>query len=182
MKVIVFNLLEEVVRRERGENVWDALLEATSLHGSFTSLGSYADEDFSRLVAAAAAQSGQTPGDVLRWFGRLGMPRLAERYPEFFRSRSSVREFLLTLNDIIHTEVRKLYPDAHVPMFDFDTADAAVLRMGYRSDRRLCALAEGFIEGAAACYGETVTLRQEKCLLRGDDKCLFEIRFVSLGG
>ncbi|MBN3851729.1 heme NO-binding protein, partial [Paraburkholderia sp. Ac-20342] len=37
MKGIVFNLLEELVRREHGEDAWDDLLDAAHVQGAYTS-------------------------------------------------------------------------------------------------------------------------------------------------
>jgi predicted hydrocarbon binding protein len=48
--------------------------------------------------------------------------------------------------------------------------------------RRLCALAEGFIEGGAAHYGEEVALRQSSCMHSGDDKCAIEMSFTKRRG
>ena len=50
MKGIIFNLLEEVVIRDHGADTWDELLNATSLDGAYTSLGSYPDEHIQVLV------------------------------------------------------------------------------------------------------------------------------------
>jgi hypothetical protein len=119
MKGIIFNLLEEVVRSAHGDEAWDGLLEASGLDGAFTSLGSYPDEHLAKLVAAASAALGQPPDAVVRWFGRSALPLLAQRYPDFFTGHTSVRTFLLTLNDVIHTEVRKIYPGADVPVFRY---------------------------------------------------------------
>jgi predicted hydrocarbon binding protein len=47
--------------------------------------------------------------------------------------------------------------------------------MGYASARRLCALAEGFVEGAAVHFGEIVTFEHLRCMHKGDPKCLFRI-------
>lgn len=175
MKGIIFNLLEEVVRREHGEDTWDALLESAGLEGSFTSLGNYPDEHLLKLVGAASAALRTPPDAIVRWFGRSALPLLAERYPRFLTPHTSVATFLLTLNDIIHTEVRKLYPGADVPTFDFGGGSPGEVVMGYRSPRRLCALAEGFIEGAAAHYNEEVSIRQSMCMNRGDEKCLIHV-------
>ena len=49
MKGIVFNLLEQLVARDYGEDTWDALLDASGLEGAYTSLGSYPDGDFVKL-------------------------------------------------------------------------------------------------------------------------------------
>ena len=175
MKGIVFNLLEEVVTRNHGAATWDALLDAADLDGAYTSLGSYPDEDAGKLVVAAGKALGLEPREVLRWFGREAMPVLAQKYPGFFTPHATVRPFLLSLNSIIHPEVRKIYPGADVPVFDFEDAPDGALLMGYNSPRRLCALAHGFVEGAAGHYGEPVVFEHLRCMHRGDDKCLFRI-------
>ncbi len=177
MKGIVFNLLEEVVRRDYGEDTWDALLEAAELDGVYTSLGSYADEELIKLVGAASKALDTPPDEVIRWFGRNAIPLLAERYPLFFEPHTTTRSFILTLNDIIHPEVRKIYPGAQVPVFEFDTSSDGVVQMTYYSERKLCALAEGMIEGAAALFGEQVRLEHPKCMLRGDESCQLTIAF-----
>ena len=104
---------------------------------------------------------------------------LATRYPDFFTPHTDTRSFLLTLNDIIHPEVRKLYPGAITPVFDFDTSSAETLRIGYNSPRRLCALAEGFILGAAEHFGQKAEVMQPQCVYHGDAKCVFHVRFSS---
>jgi hypothetical protein len=178
MKGVVFNLLSELVRRDFGEDAWDDMLDAAGASGAYTSLGSYADDEMFRLVGAASAALQRSPAEILRWFGRGAMPLLAEKYPRFFEAPQSTRAFVLTLNDIIHPEVRKLYPGADVPVFDFDDSDPDALQMGYHSARRLCALAEGFVLGAADHFGDQVTIEQPRCMHRGDEKCLFRLQFV----
>jgi hypothetical protein len=177
VKGVIFNLLEELVSRHKGEATWDRLLRTAGVDGAYTSLGSYPDEDLVRLVEAVSAEMAWSIPETLRWFGHESMPLLAERYPQFFTAHTSTRAFLLTLNDIIHAEVRKLYPGAHVPVFDFDTSSPEVLVVGYSSERRMCALAQGFTEGAADHFHETVTFEHAACMLRGDPKCVFHLRF-----
>jgi predicted hydrocarbon binding protein len=177
MKGVVFNLLEEVVIRRHGEDTWDALLEEAGLNGSYTSLGSYPDEHMFKLVGAASKALKTDPGEVLRWFGREAMPVLAERYPAFFKAHTSTRPFILSVNDIIHPEVRKVYPGADVPVFDFRHLEDGALLMGYQSARKLCMLAQGFVEGAAAHYHEPVKFEHVHCMHKGDPKCVFRISF-----
>lgn len=178
MKGIVFNLLEHVIREEHGESTWDALLEASQVKGSYTSLGSYPDSELMQIVAAASSALDTPADEVVRWFGRRALPVLASRYPKFFERASCARSFVLSLNHIIHPEVRKLYPGADVPEFDFDTSSDTVLVMGYRSARKLCAFAEGLIAGAADHYGEEVEIGHPSCMHRGDEKCVLRISFA----
>jgi hypothetical protein len=177
MKGVIFNLLEEVVRREFGDSEWDHVRQDADVESSFSSDGSYPDASLRKLIAAVGKRAHQTPGEALQWFGRYSMPVLASQYPAFFASQDSTRAFVLTLNDIIHPEVRRLYPGADVPWFDFDSSSPDSLTLGYRSPRKLCALAQGFVEGAADHYGEMVDVDQVECMHRGDEKCVFHLRF-----
>ncbi len=102
---------------------------------------------------------------------------MAARFPHFFTPHTDTRSFVLTLNEIIHPEVRKLYPGADVPEFGFDNSQEHALFMRYNSARKMCAFAQGLIEGAAAYYGEEVDFRQAECMHRGDPECVFEIAF-----
>jgi hypothetical protein len=176
MKGIVFNLLEDAVRVTYGENVWDDLLDAAGLDGAYTSLGNYPDQHLTDLVVAASAATGSPPQEIIRWFGREALPAMAASYPGFFEPHEDVRSFLHTLNEIIHPEVRKLYPGADVPTFGVTTAMDGTLTLRYGSHRKLCAFAEGLIDGAAAHYGQTVMIEQPHCMLRGDELCTIEIR------
>jgi hypothetical protein len=177
MKGIVFSLLEEVVTQDHGADTWDALLESAGVDGAYTCMGSYSDDEMTKPVGAASQMLNIPPGAVLRWFGRRSMSVLWQQYPVFFKDHKSTRSFLLTLNDIIHPEVRKLYPGADVPVFGFDNSSDEALLMVYRSHRKLCALAHGFIEGASSYYQETVHFEQIMCMLQGDAECVFRISF-----
>jgi hypothetical protein len=178
VKGVVFNLLGEVVSDVHGEDLWDDLLDDAGLDGSYTSLGSYPDVDFLALVGAASARLEVPADDVVRWFGREATPRFRGLYPAFFEPHDSTRGFVLTLNQIIHPEVRKVYPGADVPVFDFDSSDEDLLRMGYSSARKMCAFAEGLLLGAGDVFGEEVVIDQPLCMNRGDDHCLLEIGAV----
>ncbi len=178
MKGVVFNLLEAVVSQQYGEDTWDNLLDAAEVSGSYTSLGNYPDEEMMKLVGAASKALSLTDNEVLRWFGTHAMPVLAQRYKPFFEAHTSTRPFILSLNSIIHPEVRKIYPGADVPEFDFIDTNDGSLMMGYYSARKLCALAQGFVEGAATIYGEVCHFEHRQCMHHGDEKCLFHITFA----
>ena len=158
MKGVVFNLLEEAVTREFGEDAWEHLLDDTGLPGIYTSLGNYSDEEIEALVCAAAKRLSMSPAGVLQWFGQRAMPLLKERYPALFANHPSSRNFILSVNSIIHPEVRKLYAGAACPFFHFREAADGGLTMKYESSRKLFDLAHGFVLGAASLWNETVTI------------------------
>ncbi len=171
MKGIVFNLLEEVVKKNFGEEVWDKLLFDARLPGAYTSLGNYADNDLDGLVQAASVRLNLPPQDVILWFGRNAIPILAGRYPQFFSRHKTTRAFLLTLNDVIYPEVRKIYEGAVFPEFEFDTFSDDILVIKYQSPRKLCSFVQGMTEGATVHFDETVSISESSCMLRGDQFC-----------
>jgi Haem-NO-binding len=181
VKGVVFNLLEQIVTREYGEDTWDELLDSAGLEGAYTSLGSYGDADLGKLVDAASGALEISPDEVVRWLGRNALPLFAVSHPKLFERHTSSRTFVLTLNDIIHPEVRKLYPGADVPVFDFASTPTGDLVLGYRSARKMCTFAEGLLEGAADHFGEQVVIEQPRCMKRGDEDCVIEIAFVGNG-
>lgn len=181
MRGVVFNVLEDVVSAERGEDGWDDLLEQAGVDGGYTAIGSYPDNEFLHLLQCLSGSQSLPSSITLRAFGRSGMARLATLYPAFFAPHRTTASFLLTLNDIIHPAVRCLYPGADVPVFDVTVINRARgddLVIGYRSRRRLCHLAEGFLEGAAAHYGEQAALHQVACMHDGADECVIACTFT----
>ncbi|MEO0032610.1 MAG: hypothetical protein RIS94_2368 [Pseudomonadota bacterium] len=178
MKGVIFNVLEEAVTHEHGVDTWHDLLDNTGLHGIWSSLGSYPDAEILTLVDTAAQMLGIAPTDVLRWFGRAAIPLLAERYETFFSPHRSARPFIMGINDVIHPEVRKLYAGAACPHFHFHQLDDGRLGMAYRSPRRLCHLAHGFIEGAAAHYGETIEVEHLSCMLDDHPVCRIALEWM----
>lgn len=172
MKGVIFNLLEEIVCRDLGEDAWETLLDRADVSGAYTSVGSYPHEELVALVGAASDVTGRSVDDLVRWFGREALPLLYQRYPEFFDPHRTTHAFLLTLNDVIHPEVRKLFPGAYAPTFEVGAGDGNVVSLSYESHRGLCLFAEGLIEGAAAHFGESASIEQPECARRGDPRCV----------
>lgn len=179
MKGIILNLLEDAVSAEFGDDAWPDLVDLAGVSGVYTSLGSYPDEEVLALVNVASATLQMPVSDVLRWFGQRAIPKLAERFPSFFAGHANARSLVLSVNDIIHPEVRKLYTGAGCPHFHFSDADDGQLIIGYQSPRRLCALAEGFVMGASAYYGETARIEHLACMNDGHPVCRIAVRWVT---
>ncbi len=177
MKGIILNLVEDAVVAEHGAPVWDAVLDEARLDGIYTSLGNYPDGDVMRLLAACSDVLGVAPRELTHEVGRRAVLGLAVRYPHHFAGHHCLRTFLMSLDDVIHAEVRKLYPESRPPEFWFEGDEDDTLLVHYRSPRRLCALAVGMIRGAAEHYGETVSITHHSCMLDGADHCTLLLSF-----
>ncbi|CAN5561592.1 heme NO-binding domain-containing protein [soil metagenome] len=174
MKGVLFNAVEEAVSREWGEDLWDDLLVAADLDGAYTALGNYPDAQMIALASAAADRLNRPVEDVLRTLGRITFEPLLSRYTGVLKGPTSLREFLPTVNDLIHPQVLKLYPGASVPRFVL-CENGDDLELDYLSVRNMCTLAEGLVLGVADHYGETVAVDQPSCKQRGDSRCTIRI-------
>jgi hypothetical protein len=167
---IIFNLLEEAVTRRFGGEAWTRMLARVGV-GGYLPFDRYPDEDLFSLLEALPVDA-ETMADRLRWFGRAAIPLLAERYPLIFAPHDSAESFLLALNEILHPGG----PPADVEAGPLDlevlaSGPGGGLVLGYRSVRRLCAMAEGFVAGAADYFGERVSIEQPRCMLHGEERC-----------
>jgi predicted hydrocarbon binding protein len=180
MKGIIFNLLEDFLRENLGEEQFEELIDGCDLKTKepFVGPGSYPDEDLLAIVDRAVEVMGITWTETLRAFGEFCVGRLARKYPSLFDRHHDAKSFLKTINGLHSVEVKKLYAGARPPEFVMEDPSPGRLVMRYMSERKLCALAEGLIEGVAEHYRSSIRCRQRQCVLEGGTWCEFELEFA----
>ncbi len=176
MKGIVFSILSEMVEETFGLDAWNKLLDDTGLEGIYVATETYDDSELFTLVAAAESATGIPAKELVHQFGVYMLPHFVANYPVFFENQTSLKDFLLTVDQVIHVEVRKLYPDAGLPEFLYEDRDDNELVMMYSSPRKLCALAEGLIEGSANHFNQSCSIIHDVCMHKGADHCRFELK------
>lgn len=179
MKGVVFNIFEGFVSEGWGEEAYEALLDACPLHGDGVYVGpeTYPDADLIALVTKACERFGVAPEDALRAFGRYMFPQLAAKFTAFLEGHDA-RSFLLSVHDVIHVEVRKLFPDAVTPSFHYEPLDDGGLVVEYTSARQLCHLMEGLLDGVATHFDEPLAHHHATCMHHGAPHCRFELQFA----
>jgi hypothetical protein len=175
VKGVLFNIVEDVVDDTLPEDSWDLALERAHVAGAYTSLGDYPDAELGAIVSALSERTGLEPADVLRHAGRHGFAHLATRHADLLAGVDGLGPLLGQLDDVIHPEVLKLYPEAAPPTFTVHEDDPGRWTVRYRSSRGLCHLAEGLVLGAADHYGTPASVEQTSCVHRGDDDCVLVV-------
>jgi len=181
MKGIIFTYLEEFVIQNAGIEAWDLLLESTPLkteNGVFVSPGNYPDEDLFALVIAGSNHLKLPMDKVVYSFGEFVAAKYHQDYGNFFKPGLTTKSLLHSVDQIIHVEVKKLYPDVHLPRFQYEDPAPDKLVMKYYSTRKLCVLAKGLINGIGNIYNENVEIHEPVCLHKGDDHCRLELTFT----
>jgi len=179
MKGMVFNLLEEFVVDNYGQDAFEDIYESTKLQTTdpFVGPATYPDKDFMALVETACQKLNVPLADAVRAFGKYCFPKLVEIEPSFVNNPKNAKDFLKTVHDIIHVEVKKLHPDAELPTFEYNDPGKNQLQMIYNSPKKLCIFAEGLIKGCGEHYKEKISCKQIKCCNNGDDCCVFDLEF-----
>jgi hypothetical protein len=174
MKGVLFSVVEQVVVNRFGEDTWDTVLERARLDGIYTSLGDYPDSELMAIVNAISQTLNVPVDDVLVLGGHDGFGVLASHHPSLLTGLDRWQDVLVHLEDIIHPEVHKIYAGASAPEFGTTEIPGGML-VEYRSQRRLCHLAEGLIRGTGDHFGTPVEVTHRSCIDRGEERCLLEV-------
>ena len=158
MKGMVFTEFLDLVEDRFGLEDADAIIAAGgSEHGgSYTAVGNYDYKEMVHMVVALSERSGVPVADLLHVFGEHLFTVFHRKYGNFFDGVNSAFEFLGSIEDTIHVEVRKLYPDAELPEFTYPEQTDTRLVMDYKSARPLAHFAHGLIDGCIKHYGTVI--------------------------
>lgn len=180
MKGIVFNILESLIVEKFGDDIMEGIYDKTDFVSDvppFIGPETYPDADLIHAVTLLSEMTDISVSDLLFEFGKYMFPILAETFPVFLEGFDSPLEFLKTVDGVIHIEVRKLYGDANPPVLRVESVDENTAVLHYRSERKLCRLMEGLLEGLAAFFGRSITYHHLECMLDGADECILNIQF-----
>jgi hypothetical protein len=174
MKGIVFTEFLEMVEETFGYDMVDTLIETTELKsgGVYTAVGTYDHSEIVNLVINLSKQTNTDIDILLHAFGRYIFDTFVKSYPVFFDNCSSSFEFLESIDNYIHVEVLKLYPDATLPRFTTEINDGK-MSMIYISERSMSALAHGLIEKTLEYYSEDMPIQKDNMVDDGS-----KVRFV----
>jgi hypothetical protein len=163
MKGVVFTEFLEMVEDRFSPDMADRIIEEANLPsgGAYTSIATYDHEEMLRLVSCLSRETGIDVAELYRAFGSYLFKRFYVMFPGYFSGARSAFDFLQRVEDYIHIEVRKLYPDAELPTFVHESPRPDRLVVTYRSNRPFAALADGLIRGCVEHYGEPVAVEME---------------------
>jgi hypothetical protein len=170
MKGVVFTEYLEFVEDSFGYDMVDQLMTSCELEsgGVYTAVGSYHFTELVQLLIKTCELSKKQPEYLLRKFGVHIFDFFTKAYPQFFTNSQSAIDFLSTLDDKIHPEVLKLYPDAELPKFEIERKEEDMLVMLYRSTRKMSDFAEGLIEACLNHFKEKGRIETEQLDAHGE--------------
>ena len=149
MKGLVFNAFLAMMEQEIGiANTQHCINQSgISSKGTYSGVGNYPSAELVQLLTTYCELHQKIPGEVLFAFGEFMFTHFKKHYTEMVDKFSSPFQMLLGLDDNIHPEVLKLYPDAKVPGFQASMIDDKSMKLVYTSTRGLHVFADGLLSG-----------------------------------
>ncbi|NHK27303.1 hypothetical protein FF098_005250 [Parvularcula flava] len=181
MKGVVFVELFEFIEQNYDTFFLQDVIEAADLPsgGVYTAVGTYPGCEMARLAAAFSQRTGLSVPEIMKKFGQHLFGRFAVNYPGFFGESQDALAFLASIEEQIHREVYKLYPDAELPRFDIGDRTEDGMTLIYHSTRHLGDLCEGLIRGCLDHFGGRFTLTRETLKVDHESSVRFDIRKVA---
>ncbi len=176
MKGMVFTEFIDFAEERFGLEKVDKMTEVSASGGAYTSVGTYDHQELVSMLIALSESTGVEIKQLLIEFGRHLFGFLVKSYPAVLGDSSNAFDLLSHIDDHIHVEVRKLYPDSELPEFRHEFMSDDHLRLTYRSERGLADLAEGLLQGCFEHFRESVHMEKQDLSEGKSQVVQFDIR------
>ena len=163
MKGVIFTEFLGFIESQFGLPMVDHLITATNPEsgGSYTSVGTYSANELVAMVVELGKKTGAPVPGLIKTFGSHLFNHFVEAHSETLGDVKSTEELLSQVENRIHVEVRKLFPDAELPTIGFVEVEPNVSEVIYESKRPFADLAEGLIAAAIEHFKDPIVLTRE---------------------
>ncbi|WP_397302621.1 heme NO-binding domain-containing protein [Nonlabens ulvanivorans] len=164
MKGIVFTEFLDLVEEKFGLGMVDQIIEQSELpsNGVYTSIGTYSFAEMLQLIQNLSANTGLSIDQLLLAYGEHFFNVIENSYPGLLATYKDPIEMLSSIENHIHIEVRKIYPDAELPTFEVLEKSDQHLVMIYKSSRAMHHFGLGLMNRTFAHFEMTSNIQIEK--------------------
>jgi len=175
MKGIVFTEFLELVEDKFGLEMVDNIIENSNLesNGIYTSIGTYNFSEMLQLLQNLSGNTGISIDDLLLVYAEHFFSVLKKSYPQLIDAYKDPIDMLSSIENHIHVEVRKIYPDAELPTFQVLEKTKNSLVMIYKSSRAMHHFGLGLMNKTFEHFNSKATIKLEKIKEDGT-----EVKFV----
>ncbi len=139
MKGIVFTEFLDLVEIKFGLQMVDQIIEESELpsNGIYTSIGTYSFSEMLQLIQNLSNHTGLSIDQLLLTYGEHFFHVIEDSYPGLLATYKDPIEMISSIENHIHVEVRKIYPDAELPTFEVLEKSEKHLILNYKSSRAM---------------------------------------------
>ena len=166
MKGVIFVEFLEMVEQMLGIEATEEIIENSQLPsgGAYTTVGTYDDSEMISLVTELHLKTNIPVPTLLKEFGKYLFSSFVIRYRNMMHHLTDSFSLLRRIDDYIHVEVQKIYPEAVLPVFQTEDISDNEMKLIYNSTRKMPDLAEGLIEATMIHFNENFTIKRTSLL------------------
>ncbi|MBZ6494194.1 heme NO-binding domain-containing protein [Natrinema longum] len=183
MHGIILKTLQAFVVDTYGEDAWLAIQDRADIEEKvYVPVTVYPDRDVYEIARTAGELTDQSPRTILTQYGTWVVPALLETYDLHIDDEWEGLELIANIQQF-HTSLRtRDMTTLTTPRIRSERIDDDRVRITYDSDRKLCDVARGAIQGVAERFDEELIAEERTCMHEGDDACQFDIRRAATPG
>ncbi|WP_226004081.1 heme NO-binding domain-containing protein [Natrinema salinisoli] len=177
MHGIILKTLQAFVVDTYGEDAWLAVQEEADIEEKvYVPVTVYPDGDVYEIARTAGELTDQSPRTILTQYGEWVVPALLETYDLHIDDEWEGLELIANIQQF-HTSLRtRDMTTLTTPRIRSERIDENRVRITYDSDRKLCDVARGAIQGVAERFDEELIAEERTCMHEGAEECQFDIR------
>ncbi|WP_375753998.1 heme NO-binding domain-containing protein [Vibrio sp. HN007] len=163
MKGIIFTEFMQLVEQKFGLEVLDSILDDAEDDGVYTTVGSYDHRSLVKLIVSLSEKTGVSATKLQEVFGETVFDNLYQTIPNQagLKECQTAFQFIRHVEDYIHVEVKKLYPESNPPRFDFISESETEMVFDYQSARCMSHVCLGLVNGCAKHFNEQLTVKMQ---------------------
>ena len=155
MKGIILSEFIEFLEVTLGEDRAQKVIDDSGVKslGAYSRVGLYDYHELIQLLTQTVSETDTDADVLLEGFSDHLFNMFKRDYGGFFEGVSSAAEMLTQIDNHIHVEVQKLYPDAELPRFKY-SRNGDQLTLDYQSPRPLAAVAQALVGACLKFFGD----------------------------
>jgi hypothetical protein len=175
LKGIIFSEFLNLVEAKFGLETVDEIIEKSDLEseGIYTSIGTYSFSEMLQLLNHLSSKTNILIDDLLLIYAEHFFSVIEDSYPGLLASYKDPIEMISSIENHIHVEVRKIYPDAELPTFIVKEKNINSLIMIYKSSRAMHHFGLGLMNKTFEYFNSKASIVLEKIKENGT-----EVRFI----
>ncbi len=175
MKGIVFTEFLDLIEDKFGLEMVDKIINQSTLEskGIYTSIGTYSFSEMLQLLNHLSKNTNISIDNLLLVYAEHFFSVIEKSYPGLLATYKDPIEMLSSIENHIHIEVRKIYPDAELPEFTVEEKTENSLIMIYKSNRAMHHFGLGLMNKTFEHFNTTATIALEKIKEDGT-----EVKFI----
>ena len=175
MKGIIFTEFLDLVEKKFGLGMVDKIINQSKLdsNGAYTAVGTYEFSEMLQLISNLSNNTDISVDDLLMVYSEHLFAALVKSHPNLVGHYKNPMDLIASIENHIHVEVKKIYPDAQLPTFELEDRSETTMKLVYKSNKALYMLGKGLMLETFKLFKQPVNINFEKLNEAGT-----EVRFI----